>query len=445
MKKSLIRTAAPLDLTDATSVQKFEIAGTQPTGTDRKIIFEIEDELFRFVNGILDKYIWHGDIDDILTYGNSVGELLELENVNAFAGKKVFPIVALSAPSDADVFPKIKIAVKWQTYNDIYTAYKFTPIFQIPGENPLITSVRKLFTTTGNATEISEVRLKKITGEWTDWQHYLNAENQIATAIQFRTKFVLSTLDETDFASIDKISVNYISDAAKNASDFRTFFTNLQNYDADLKTCYLLVKHSPLDNVDITAAVSLTPISSRVENIQLGVTDGSAQVFYLNLNGKKIAQDSLHVELDGVPTFDFDFNTGNSTLSLQADAGKIVTASCDCFDVENFVLMEREIISAEKTRFTCRATENNLREGVVKFTVTKKSGSVDEFQIGTGDGSKQVFALDYKPLKFNCDVPFKLQGQILQTAAAIDDPINVSYNWKGTLPQIQSFVAGFAV
>ena len=394
----------------------------------------------------MDQYIWHGEIADILQYGNTVAELLALENVNAFAGKKVFPIIALAAPSTADVFPKIKIAVKWQSYNDIYTGYKYTPIFQIPGEKPLITAVRKLFTTAGNASEITEVRIKKITGDWTDWQQYLNAENQIATAIQFRTKFVLSTLDGTDSASIDKISVNFISDSTKNASEFQTFFTNLQNYDADLKTCYLLVKHSPLDNADISAAVSFAPISDRVENVFLGLTDGTSQNFtFANLNGKIIAQDSIHVELDGVPTFNFDFNTGNSTITLQADAGKVVTASFDCFNAENFIQMEREFISAEKTRFTCRAAENNLREAVVKFTVTKKSGKVEEYQIGTGNGSKQIFALDYKPLKFNCDAPYKLRGQILQTAAAIADPVNVSYTWTGSLPQIRSFIAGFAV
>ena len=376
MKRALITTAAPLDLTDATSITKFEIGGTQPENTERRIIFEIDGELFRYVNGILDKYPYHGELEDILTYGNTVGELLELENISAFIGKKIFPIIALSAPSNSDVFPKIKIALKWQTYNDLYTVYKFSPIFELLGDKPRIISVRKLATTTGNATELTECRLRKITGEWSDWQNYILAENQIATAVQFRTKFVVSTLDGTDNAEINSVSVNYVEDADKSAADSQTFFSTLQTYDSDLHTCYLLIKHSKLENAQIKAYVSLTPPKARAENVLLGVTDGNLQVFALP--NEFVAQDSLHVELDGVPTFNFQLDTAANTITIQDDAGKVVSVSYDYFSKSNWQEMTQDFSADDKSRFSFRALENNLREGVVKFSVTKDQNYAPE-------------------------------------------------------------------
>ena len=373
-KQTLIRANAPFDLTDYSACPKFVIEGTVPPDTLCRIIFEIEDTLYRFVNGILDPYIWRGELEDILIYGNTVMELLELENVNAFVGKKVQPIIALSAPSNADVFPKIKIALKVSSALDVYSAYRYSPIFELEGSKPRITSIRKISSTDGNATEITECRVRKFTG-WDDWRIYTEPINEVATAIQFRTKFVVSTLDGTDIGNVESISVNYTTDADKNAAESQTFCTKIENYDADLSTAYLLIKHSPAENVTFNARACLVPPASSVENVQVGTTNGELQTF--NLPKSLTAQDTLHVEIDGVPTFDFEFDTGNATLTLQADAGKIVTVSYNYFHSENWQDMTCDINEIDKKRFTFRTANENLREVAVKFTVTKNNSAVE--------------------------------------------------------------------
>ena len=441
-KQALITCRAPFDCTYETSVKNFEIGGTEPEGTSRRIIFKIEDELYRFVNGILDKYIWRGELEDILQYGNTVAELLALENVNAFISKKVYPIIALDAPANADVFPKIKIALKVSSYNDDYTRYFYSPLFEL-AENAQITKVKKLAVTSGNGSEMTECRLKKITGLWSDWQNYILAENQIAQAIQFRTKFVVSTLDGTDSAQIQVIDVEYTTDADKNAADSQNFFTKIENYDADLHTCYLLVKHQPADAANIRAFVSLNPAREKIEDYEIGVTTGELQTF--TLPKSFMVQDTLRVEVDGVPIFDYEFDTGAATLTLTADAGKVVSVSYDYLTAENWQEMHCDFSEDYRTRFTFRSTNLNLREAAVNFRTDKQIAAAIEMELGTGTGKKQTFVLAGEPQNFLCNVPYKLHGRTLETLAPIGEIISVRYGTKGTLPKIEGYIAGFAV
>ena len=437
-KRALFTFNAPFDCTDETTISKFEISGTEPPNTSRRIIFKIDDVLYRFVNGVLDKYIWRGEVDDVLKFGNTADELLALENVNAFRGKKISPIVAMSA-NNADVMPRIKISLKVSSYNDLYTVYKYSPIFET-ADNARLVSIKKNSHTDGNATELTECRIKKITG-WTDWQNYILAENQIASAIQFRTKFIVSTLDGTDAAAIDSIKVTYIDDADKCAADSLTFFTKTENYDGDLKTCYLLVKSKP-HNANIRAFVSFNPATDKILNYQLGVTNGEIQTFTLPEFYCK--QDTLHIELDGVPTFNFNFDTQNSTITLQADAGKIVTASFEFTRAENWHEMTCDYSDDFKQRFTFRTVRENLRECCVRFFATGYESTIENEELGVGDGKKQRYILEAAPRQFSCNVPHKLDRAFLETLAPIGKPVIVSYDWKGDLPEIESYVAGFS-
>lgn len=368
-KRALFKSKNFWDFTDYTSVKNFEISGTQPENTDRRIIFQIDDKLYRFVNSILDEYPYRGEFEDVIKYGNTVGELLNISDIPAFVGKKVFTIIALDAPSTAPVFPKIKIAVKVSSYNDIYTSYEFSPIYQLEN-NSKIVSVIERKTENGNATATSYCRLKN-NSDWSDWIYLSEAQNKICSAIQFKTQFVLTTLDGTDNVENHTITFSYIDDAAKNAAKFRNFYTKTENCGMDLKTCYLLINHSPLENSTLQAFVNLTKSKQRRENLLLGTTAGIEQTLYLP--DKFFAQDTLHVELNGVPFFDFYFNTENSALTFTAPAGQNVTASYDYFPAENWQEMTQDFSELQKTRFTFRTLTNNLQDAAVKFKVNGKS------------------------------------------------------------------------
>ena len=365
-KRALLKTKHFWDFTNFTSVKTFQIAGTEPPETSRRIIFQIDDKLYRFVNNILDEYVWRGEIDDILKYGNTVGELLDLTDIPAFVGKKVFPIIALDAPSDAPVFPKINISVKVSSYNDVYTAYEFSPVYKL-SENSKIVSVIERKDERGNATAVSTCRIKKLSGEWCDWVYISEVQNQICSEIQFRTQFVLTTLDGTDAVENHTITFSYTENADKNAANFRNFYTKTENCEMDLKTCYLLINHKPLENATLQAFVNLMSPRKRRENVQVGTTAGIEQTLYLP--DKYFAQDTLHVELNGVPFFDFDFDTASSALKFTAAAGQTVTASYDFLPAENWQEMTQDFSELQKTRFTFHTLRNGLEDVAVKFKI----------------------------------------------------------------------------
>lgn len=439
-KRALIRYKSFWDFSYFTSVMEFVISGTEPPETSRRIIFDVDGELYRFVNNILDKYIWRGELDDILEYGNTVGELLELPNLNSFIGKKVKPIIALDAPNNAAVYPSIFIKVKATSYNDIYTKNAYSPIFDLDS-NSRIVQVSESKTTAGNATATTYARIKKLSGEWDDWKFLAEIEGEIATQIQFRTHYVLTTLDGTDYAKIHNISVKF-ADADKLAADSQNYFSQTQNYDSDLHTCYLLVKHSPLYESSIKAFVQMKPPTSKAENINLGNTTGLEQTFLTSQ--KYFAQDTLHIELDGKPTTNFDFDTSNSSIKLTADAGLNLSADFDFSPAETWHEMTLDYSNETETRFIYRTKDSNLREVAVRIEFEKAFGT-DILNLGVGTGRLQTFALNHIPEFISCNAAFKAENQILHVVQNIGENISVEYKWRGAMPILRGYIAGWQV
>ena len=437
-KRALIQCNTSLDFTYETNCTGFTISGTEPENTSRRIIFKIEDTLYRFVNGVLDKYPYRGEIDDILIYGNTVGELLELENLSAFVNKKVFVIIALDAPADAKVFPMIKIAVKVSTYNDDYTRYQYSQIYNLPS-NSKIVSIREIKNEGGNATSISQCRIKKLSG-WSDWLNLLDAEYQIASAIQFRTEFALTTLDGTDHSQT-AITFKYTSDADKVAANFRTFTSLVENIDADLKTCCVSVDHTPLVNSRIQAYVNLREKGKRRDYVYLGKTSGIEQTLYLP--NKFPLPDSLYVEIDGKPFFDFNYDTEKAALTFTAEPNLDVTAAYDYNRAENWQAMNIDFSNLNRTRFTFHTDDENLREAAIMIVLGQLENDA-EFT-ATGTGRAQMFNLQGTPKTVNCNAPFKIDGQFISICAPIDSTVICSYHYAGEIPLVTGIIAGFSV
>ena len=132
-RQALLKSRQPLDFTYETSVTGLQIGGTEPEGCSRRIIFKIDDKFYRFVNGTLDRYDERGEFDDILNYGNTVGELLALntDSLKSFVGKRVYPVFALDAPADSPVMPSVKISATVNSYNDVYTKTEYSPVYEL--------------------------------------------------------------------------------------------------------------------------------------------------------------------------------------------------------------------------------------------------------------------------------------------------------------------------
>lgn len=442
-RQALLKSRACLDFTQETSVPQLIIAGTQPDGTSRRVVFEIDGRLYRFVNGALDIYDDRGELDDILAEGNTVEQLMALENIPGFVGKRVFPWVVLDAPSDAPVLPKIKISAKVNSFNDIYNRTELSPIYDL-APNGKIIRVTTAISTNGFGTVTVKCRLKNPVTGWGDWIATADASGKLAAAIQFQANYVLTTLDGSDSAKVDNVQTDYTTDSDTSAADFFELVTTPQEFSANLGTCYALVKHDALQDCGVSAFVKFAPPVQHRE-VSLGNATGREQTF--NLPDRFLIASSLHLEIGGRTIQNFYYDTQDSAITFTDEAGAPILVSYDfCGGEEIWREMAVSESAAEATKFVYRLSEITTASKVsaVKIRFTKKSGHVEE-ALGVGTGREQIFATEHRATSLTCTAPFKYDGQthILRTLAPIDESITAAYNWRGDFPAVKEIICGW--
>ena len=460
-RQALLKTADPLVTKGETSITGFTINGTEPEGTNRRVIFEVDGNLFYFTNDGVTQYPYHGELADILQYGNSVAELLAVDGIVKWLNKEIYPIIALDAPRDAAVMPKIRIALKVNCFNDEYTRDKLSPVYELKhseGTAARITSATFNKANRGYATSTAKIRLRDIYGTWGDWLEFSDVINAEACAVQFKATYTLTTLDGSDESKVFDINLEYVMDAENSAADTLEIFTTPQEYYQDLGTCYALIKHTELLDAEIKAYIKFQTPTKKREDIIIGRGVGTYETYYLGTNGgidRNVNQNTLHIKAGGINIVDFYYNTDNASVELKADEGAEIRASYEYdVDAENWVEMAGEISQVYgdaglyMSRFVYRLSDSaNKRISAVKFSITRKTGTVENEILGTSTGKLQTFVLPHRAkkesIKCNGIWTYDEDTQILKYTGVIDDTIQISYDWAGLIPSVDSYVAGW--
>ena len=456
-RQALLKSRQPLDFTYETSVTGLQIGGTEPEGCSRRIIFKIDDKFYRFVNGTLDRYDERGEFDDILNYGNTVGELLALntDSLKSFVGKRVYPVFALDAPADSPVMPSVKISATVNSYNDVYTKIEYSPVYELKrsGDACKISEISDSKTLNGYGTATVKCKLKNpVTGWSDDWLNLADAQNRLATALQFQIQYVITTLDGIDFARVNSVDVIYTTDSEKLSGDTTEIVTLAQDYPyGNLATCYAMVKHSELIDCNARAFVTFGEITKKRVDLPLGTATGSEQT--VTLDDMRISPDSFHLEIGNRNCTDFYFDTSNRTVTFTGRAGDTVTISYEYGSGDgNWYEMGKDLEYNNEgvfsTRFTYRFPSGSGKPAsAVKFVFEKISGHVTNQRLGTGTGKTQAFYIPHKAKieTIQCTGSWKYDevAQILRVIAPIDELIIISYEWIGSIPTVFGYIAGW--
>ena len=466
-KQALLISKVPLDCTGKSEVTRFSIAGAEPTGTKRRIIFQIDGKYYRFLNGNLSEFTYEFNRANVLRYGNSVAGLLELENITAFLNKKVYPIIALEAPSTADDMPSIRMTLYTKVSNDVLTKTEESLVYEIATSDkmPTITEITAETALTGGGSVDIKVRLRGSDETWGDYMALASAANKQAGAVQFKFTYKVTTADGSDSAAVNSITINHTTGKAIVVGDNADLYSVVANYEVPLQLCYVVVHHEPLQDAYIDAYVNFMKAPKHRELIQIGTATGSRQELVLGVDGVAdtgILTSSIRLYADGNPLTNFSYNSEVSTVVLSAKRNAVLYASYDYdHDSEVWRKMTKDAAQpyndAEGTymsRYTYQLPDSDATGKVianVRLNLVKRTGTASNTKIGVGTGKKQMFALQHKykssTIKFNptCDWTFEEASKILTVVAAKNSNIVISGKWEGIAPVVRSFAAGFAV
>ena len=434
-KAALIKMLSPLDCRYFDKINKFLISFSQPDFAEIKIIFQIDDDYFYFPDGVFTKFDGDISIDSILLDGNSPRQLLALDNITAFVGKRIFPIIAMRSPdSDTNTYPKIKIELECTSTADIYREVRFSPVFELVN-NCRIDKIVESQTTLAHATAISEARIKKISGEWSEWAHHTTFTGQTATAIQYRTTYTVAELDGNDRATINYLKLFYNDDYTKTSADFVEFVTVPQTFTDNLNICFAMIKHDDCQDTTVTAKVSFEPTATYYDNIYCGT--GSEIVL-----AEVFAQDSLTITRGDETVSDFYFNTAQKTIWLDNPDFKKVYVSYKNCPPENWLDMSCDVNEPNSKRFTYIGSGNKTAR--TKFIFEKANGDISGTL--TADNPCVIeLPINYVNFyNFTCNAPYRIEDHTAFIKMDYNSTADYSYDVYGTIGKTIAYIVGYS-
>ena len=454
-KEALLKTSTPLDFTNENEIEGFEIGGVQPIGAERKLLFEVEGKIFKFDGNNLIEIDFTPeeiDIDAVLENGNSVDELKQVANISDWAGKKVFPIIALTAAADLNVMPSISIAAKVKSYSDIFQRQEILPVFEL-GEKAKIVSVDFEKEISGGGDVSLEIRLRN-ENVWGGWISIADAEGKICQAAQLRSTLSVTSTSGSSTAYLKSATINFAADADKISSDVSTIYFTPEEFDSDLTTCYILIKHSKLCGNDLKCFVNFQSSPEEKINFELGTGADAPQNFTLD---EGIDFDSFVLEIDGVPSKNYSIDAKEKILTLTAPVGKKITVSYKYnLAAENWQECEKQFTTLDKnfekniwtSRFVCRLDKpENSSIANVKIESAVES-SAEEMNFTLDAARKKIYLKEFAiadSIECNLDWKFDAATNVLEIFGDINDEVSLKYFRQGGAIEIYKVAVGYAL
>lgn len=467
VKTALLISNDKLDTTNVSKVNCFVIGGSEPEGSMRRFMFKIGSKYYKFNNGSLTTYTGGIDVDSVLENGNTAEELTTLSDITDLVGKQIQPIIALYGTDSAN--PTAKLQLKTTTTTLTKTKSETTIAYNLThpeGGTPKITEITTDTTCTGGGSVAVKCQLQAADETWGAWINLADAANQEAIAVQFKFDYSVVNVGE-DSAKVDSVAVKYIANEPVEivSGDVAELYSVVQNFETDLRLCYLVVRHKKLIDSTIEAYCSYRPQPLHRERILLGKGTGSTTQYIMGVDGEGDAQidhNTLEVFVNGVKTNEYDFNTETCELTINAAKNKPVTVSYDygC-GTEDWREMKVEFDQqpygdgSYMTRwsYSLPDEEETAQCATVRIKLTRPTGKVTNLSIGKGTGMTQQIVLDHYALPDTItlkadstavDFNYDETTRILTFSATANKNVVISYTFKGEQHEVYSWAAGWS-
>lgn len=403
-------------------------------------------------------------LDSVLSEGNAIADLTGITSIPAFIGQQIYIAEALIAPFDATVLPALSVTLNGHNNQDQYQHDEESAEYTLANSDVDIVSVTADSTITGQATAAVMVSLKQA-GTWSGYMTMIDAKGKKASAIKYKATYTVTKLDGTDSAKVNKVSVIYCAGTSTVSGDTAEILTITQDYENGLSFAQCLVKHKALMDAQIKAFVSFR--SAPKKRIMVAVGTGNGQTQTVKLGAKDgqgnfvpdtgINHNTLSVQYDGKPVFDYGYNTETSELTFIAANGVAVTANYEYgWEQENWLEMVAQDFQLYNdsgmygTKFTYTLPSGTTDKTIsdIKIQLYRPSGHVDNASLGNATGQRQLFVLPHYAKKetivCNGSWSYDDSSRILTVVADKDTPLVIGYDWIAETQEVYGLTAGWA-
>lgn len=451
-----------IDLTGAAKVTAISIPRTQPANTFIYLAFRVNNVWGRLSTSGTFSALANQTLsyDNLAANGNTPAQLEALTNIPALAGQRIGIAIALASQDPVNAVPSC--SVKFTCLNDTQklTMTEYSPVYDL-GRASQITALNadKVTNSGGNV----EVLAKIISPEGTDsgWKSLESLTGQKAQSIQFRADYRVPALN-TGSAKVSQAYAVY-SDSSSIVSGLTDgeIISLTQDWYIPVRTCRLTVRHAPLINSTLRAAVCFREKPVQVQGESLGIGSGGRKTFQVK-NSRGIRYDSFRLYFDGSQIYSgFELNCEAGRVTCEAPEGVIVACDYeygwDSETWENMTLSQRLIESEyDVSEFRLTHTDNNKSVCAVKLTLGMTSGRINNEVLGTGTGKAKTFKLSHKVLDGKIAITSNNSALSTKNWGLLDDPqyisiaapagqtLRASFDWISETPCIYQFAAVFA-
>ena len=457
-KQGLVTSKTGLNCTNVTAVEGFNLSGVQPTNTNRRVIFKIDNTWSKLTTAnntttLTAVATQPPTSDSILAEGNTVDELVAVTAIPAFVGKIVYPAIAMFADTDVEVMPSLSIELKTRNNQDKFQHEELSAEYQLADTDVSVVSITSDVTCAGQATVAVMVSLKQ-NGTWSGWMTPISTKGQKASAIKFKSTYTVTTLDGTDTAKLNRISCIYCNSNSYVSGNTAEILTITADYEKPLSYVRGHVIHKKLMDAEIKAYISFREKPKTREMLNIGTGTGERQTIQLADSG--INHNTLQVYFDGKPTYNFDYNTELSQILCIAPEGTAITASYqygwekeEWLPMQNIGTQPKQASNNYMTSFAYElpADKDNKSISVVKVELYRPNGTISNEKIGVGTGKRQLFVLPHyakkETLKCSASFSYDDNSRILTVVATKDAEIKVSYDWIAETHELSGLVAAW--
>ena len=469
--KGLITSKTPINLLDKSKVKGFTINGIQPTNTNRKVAFKVDNKWNKLsTEGALSALPTQAiTSDSVLAEGNTVAELTALTNVPSLAGKLVYPAFALYANAEATVMPTIGMTVKAEidTTVDVYTKTAYSQEFVLHNKRDvLVKAISVDSNTKGNGKITLKARYATFdetaitdegaeqTEKWSEYVDLLSVINVKCHKLQIKADYQVSITDGSDSATLNDVIITYAKDVVAKADGTTDLVTLTEKFTNDLTYVHAYIKHKELIDADLKAYVRLQKTPKKADFKLIGYGTGARKTYKITDSG--INQDSLMIYANGKAVYDFDFNTETSEITLVADVDVPINATYEYgWELFNYVEMQKGVSQVNDSgaytteyAYTIPEHEGELTVTAIKYELIRPEGKVTNDVIGIGTGKRQIIQLPHyarkETIQCNGKWSYDYDSKRLTVIAPADTDIVISYDWIAESPVVYGIMAGWA-